>query len=174
MKKILASISLAASGLSACSDGANTAALSQSVVITASMDDFRMLEGKGWDGSLSYLNYGSDERSTIPVKLEITILDDQTMQYAIQYPGEEQYNAKESLKISNDGTLIDGYIITARALEPDGTLVLTAQGRGRDDGRTADIQMVYFISENAFRIRKNVRFHQDETFFNRNEYNFSR
>ena len=83
------------------------------------MDEFRRLEGANWEGSLSYLNYGSDKRSTIPVKLAIKVLNEKALQYAIQYPGEDQHNAKERLKLSSDGTRINGYIITNRIL-PDG------------------------------------------------------
>lgn len=174
MKIIFVLISIIASGPMGCAARGNAVALSDAAVITASMDDFRILEGKAWGGSLSYLNYGSNDRAKIPVKVAITIFDDQTLQYAVRYPGEEQYNAIEKLVISRDGTRINGNTLTARVLESDDTLVLTTQAVGRDDNRPADIQMVYFISENAFRMRKNVRFDQSEKFFNRNEYSFSR
>ena len=125
-------------------------------------------------GNLSYLNYGSEERSTIPVKLRITILSDQAMQQAIQYPGEEQYNSKQKVLISRDGTHIDGDALTAREKKPDGTLVLTTEGTGLDDNRSARIQMVYMISETKFSVQKNVRFPESDAYFNRNEYSFSR
>jgi len=142
--------------------------------VKVTMDDLNRLQGDNWEGNLSYLNYGSDKRSTIPVKLAIKVLDKRTLQYAIQYPGEEQYNAKERLKLSSDGTRIDGYRITNRVETADGTLVLTTEGKGRDDNRPAQIQMTYLVAADQFSIRKNVRFTIDETYLNRNEYSFRR
>jgi len=142
--------------------------------MAVTMDDLRRLEGGNWEGSLSYLNYGSDKRSTIPVKAAIKVLDENALQYAIQYPGEEQYNAKERLKLSSDGTRIDGYIITSREQTADGMLILTTEGTGRDDNRPAEVQVIYTVAADRFSIRKNIRFKSSETYLNRNEYSFRR
>lgn len=142
--------------------------------MAVTIDDFRRLEGDNWEGSLSYLNYGSDKRSTIPVKAAIKVLGKKALQYAIQYPGEEQHNAKERLKLSSDGTRIDGYTITNREQAADGMLILTTEGTGRDDNRPAEIQVIYTVAVDQFSIRKNVRFKSSETYRNRNEYSFRR
>jgi len=142
--------------------------------MSVTMDELNRLEGDGWEGSLSYLNYGSDKRSTIPVKAAIKVLDKKTLQYAIAYPGEEQHNAKERLKLSSDGTRIDGYAITNREQTTDGMLILTTEGTGRDDDRPAEVQVIYTVAADRFSIRKNVRFKGSEAFLNRNEYSFRR
>jgi len=142
--------------------------------MAVTIDDFRRLEGDNWEGSLSYLNYGSDNRSTIPVKAAIKVLGKKALQYAIQYPGEEQYNAKERLKLSSDGTRIDGFIITSREQTADGMLILTTEGTGRDDNRPAEVQLIYTVAADRFSIRKNVRFKSSEAYLNRNEYSFRR
>lgn len=138
------------------------------------MHELERLEGDNWEGSLSYLNYGSDKRSTIPVRLAVKVLDENSLQYAIQYPGEEDHNAKEQLKLSSDGTHINGYIITSREQTADGTLILTTEGKGRDDNRSAEVQVVYSVAADRFSIRKNIRFESSEAYFNRNEYSFQR
>lgn len=161
--------------LSACAGvGVDTPNPGAGNTMKVTMDDLNRLQGDNWEGSLSYLNYGSDKRSTIPVKLAIKVLDENTLQYAIKYPEEEQYNAKERLKLSSDGTHIDGYRITNREQTAEGTLVLTTEGKGRDDNRPAQIQMVYLVAADQFSIRKNVRFTSDEAYLNRNEYSFLR
>jgi len=142
--------------------------------MAVTMDDLRRLEGDNWEGSLSYLNYGSDIRSTIPVKAAIKVLDENALQYAIQYPGEEQHNAKERLKLTSDGTRIDGYTITSREQTADGMLILTTEGTDRDDNRPAEVQVIYSVAADRFSIRKNVRFKSSEAYFNRNEYSFRR
>ena len=142
--------------------------------LAVTMDELRVLEGDNWEGNLSYLNYGSDKRSTIPVKVAIEVLDEKALQYAIQYPGEEQHNAKEQLKLSADGTKIDGYAITKRKKIADGTLILTTEGAGQDNNRPAEVQVVYTVAANRFKICKNIRFDSSGEYFNRNEYNFLR
>lgn len=142
--------------------------------MAVTMDDLRRLEGDNWEGSLSYLNYGSDKRSTIPVKAAIKVLDENALQYAIQYPGEEQYNAKERLKLSSDGTRIDGFTITSREQTADDMLILTTEGMGRDDNRPAEVQVIYTVAANRFNIRKNIRFKSSGAYLNRNEYSFRR
>ena len=141
---------------------------------TVTIQDFESLEGEGWSGTLSYLNYNSDERSQIPVKLAIKVLNSRKLEYAVQYPGEEEYNAKEVLKLSKTGTKIDGATLTKRELNADGTLILKTEAKGKDDSQPADIQMIYFVSPNVFRIQKNVKFEGDSEYFNRNEYSFTR
>lgn len=116
----------------------------------------------------------SGERSTIPVKLDIKILNDRALHYAIQYPGETQYNSKEKLKLDRKGTRIDGFTLTSVTTAQDGTLTLTSEGSGKDDGRKADIQMVYTVSSTEFRISKNVRFAEGSAWLNRNEYHLKR
>lgn len=142
--------------------------------MTVTMDEFRGLEGDNWEGSLSYLNYNSDKRSTIPVKLAVKVLNEKALQYAIQYPGEDQHNAKERLKLSSDGTRINGYIITNREQTTDGTLILTTEGKGQDDNRSAEIQVIYAVAADRFSIRKNVRFKKSGAYINRNEYSLRR
>lgn len=80
--------------LAACSQGADKGVSNGT---TASMEDFKILEGADWTGELDYLNFGSTERSAIPVKLAVTVLNERKLQYATQYPGEESHNVKEVL-----------------------------------------------------------------------------
>ncbi len=141
---------------------------------TATVEDFRVLDGGEWSGELDYLNYGSDQRSSIPVGLRVDSIDSSSVTYSIRYPGEEQYNATEELTISDGGASIDGRSIVDRRQQADGSLILTTEGKGEDDNRSADLQFVYFVSPGEFRIRKNVRFDGDAEFFNRNEYRYVR
>ncbi len=158
----------------ACSNGVPRSELEIEASLNTSAEDFRALEGGDWVGTLEYLNYGSDQRSTIPVKLAIKILDANAVQYSIQYPGEEQYNAVEAFKFTDGGKMIDGSVLVDRQLKDDGMLILTTEGPGTDDGRDARIQTIYMISENLFRMQKNVRYDNGDQYFNRNEYRFSR
>jgi len=142
-------------------------------VPSASISDFAPLIGEDWSGELEYLNYGSDERSTIPVRMIARELKNRSMAYGFLYPGEEHKNARDKLRVSRDGTKLNGMTITRRYLDQDGALVFVTEGKGRDDNRPADIRLTYVISANAFTNRKDVRFDGGE-WINRNEYRLSR
>ena len=163
--------------LAACTADPATSALGPAAAnncdCTASVEDFRVLDGAEWSGELDYLNYGSEQRSSIPVGLRVEAIADGSVTYSIRYPGEEQYNATERLTISDDGASIDGRPIVDRQ-DVDGRLTITTEGKGEDDNRPADVQIVYFVSPDEFRIQKNVRLDGEAEFFNRNEYRYVR
>lgn len=140
----------------------------------ASLDDFKILVGDNWSGSLNYLNYGSDKRSTIPANLEINLKGERKIKYKIIFPKEPNSNSSDTISISKDGSKLDGQIITDRSIDEDGSLVLTAQSRDYDDNQEADIRTTYTISEREFRMKKDVKFDNDEDFLNRNEFVFTR
>ena len=135
--------------------------------------DFAPVVGDDWVGSLTYLDYSSGERTSIPVKAQVKIVDDATILYRIQYPGEEQYNAQAPLRIKKKGREFDGQRVTHR-LSNKRRLKIITQGTGTDDNKPADIQIVYEIRPDTFSIKKNVRFDGVDEFFNRNVYRFER
>lgn len=140
---------------------------------TASLSDFAVLEGEDWSGQLEYLNYGREDRSAIPVRMVVRPADDSSIPYGFIYPGEEHKNARDKLRISNDGGQINGYEVIDRFRDAEGALVIVTEGQGRDDNRPADLRFTYIISENSFTNRKDVRFEGGE-YFNRNEYRVER
>ncbi|MEO1220566.1 MAG: S41 family peptidase [Pseudomonadota bacterium] len=140
---------------------------------TASISDFEILVGDTWSGELQYLNFGSDKRSTIPVRMVVREPTGMAVPYGFLYPGEEDKNASDHIRISRDGRKLNGFIITRRYTDDDGRLVIVTEGQGRDDNRPADIRLTYEIGEKTFVTRKDVRFESGQ-FINRNEYRMSR
>ncbi len=139
----------------------------------ARITDFSAMLGEEWSGELEYLNYGSTERSTIPVRMVARDMGKRSLRYGVIYPGETHMNARDTLRISRDGTQINGNTITRRSTSADGSLILVTEGKGRDDNRAAEIRMTYEISADRFSIRKDVRFEGAE-FINRNVYRLTR
>ena len=139
----------------------------------ASIADFAPIAGEDWTGELEYLNYGREDRSTIPVRMIAKEPAKRAMAYGFIYPGEEDKNARDRLKLSRDGRLINGMTLVDRYTDGDGALVLVTEGQGRDDNRPADIRLTYAISAVRFEVRKDVRFKGGQ-FFNRNEYRLTR
>jgi C-terminal processing protease CtpA/Prc len=140
---------------------------------TASVSDFETLVGDTWSGELEYLNYGSDQRSTIPVRMIVREPSGRAVPYGFLYPGEEDKNASDRIGISRDGRKLNGFAITRRYRGGRGQLVIVTEGQGRDDNRLADIRLTYEIGETVFVTRKDVRF-EDGELINRNEYRLSR
>jgi len=141
--------------------------------LTASVADFEILEGDTWSGDLEYLNYGSEERSTIPVKMVVREASGRSIRYGFLYPGEEDKNASDRIRISRNGRLVNGLAITGRYRGDAGNLVIVTEGKGRDDNQPADIRLTYEIGETRFINRKDVRFDGGE-YINRNEYRLTR
>lgn len=139
----------------------------------ANVEDFAVLTGDTWVGELEYLNYGSDNRSTIPVRMVVREPSNRSIRYGFLYPGEEDKNASDRIRISRDGRQINGYAVTGRYRDQKGNLIIVTQGQGRDDNRPADIRLTYEIGERSFVNRKDVGFEGGE-FVNRNEYRLSR
>jgi len=147
--------------------------VSEASLLRVTTDEFRVLEGAPWAGELEYLNYGRDDRSSIPVGLKVDVLSDTEVQYALKYPGEAQHNAKEIFRLTAGGTELGGARLVSRQ-EEKGVLEIVTRGSGQDDGKLAEIEMVYVLSARSFTMRKNVKFEGSENYFNRNEYRFTR
>lgn len=130
--------------------------------------DFALIEGDGWTGTLTYLDYSTKKPSSIPVALNVKPASGRTVTYQIKYPGEAKYNATEKLKLSKDGTRLNGNAIIARTVADNGSVEVVTMTRGKDDNRNADIRMTYAMSDNALTITKDVKFDDGEDFFERN------
>ncbi|MGB5331853.1 MAG: hypothetical protein WBM80_09280 [Woeseiaceae bacterium] len=140
----------------------------------ASLEDFRVAAGSGWKGHLSYLDYSSEALSEIPVEIQIDEPGGRTLVYSIRYPGEMQYNSRETIKLSRDGRRLNGGLIIARTRNDNGGLTLVTTYQGKDNNRRADIRVTYAIGSTAFSISKEVRFEGESDYFLRNQYSLVR
>ncbi len=139
----------------------------------ANIEDFAALEGDDWSGELEYLNYNSDERSAIPTRLTVQAPRGSSIRYGVIYPGEEDANARDRLRVSRDGTQINGFAIVRRFQDAERGLVLVTEGSGRDNNRSADIRLTYEIAADRFVMRKDVRFDGGD-WIHRNSYRLGR
>ena len=123
--------------------------------------------------SSEYLNFGTDQRSTIPVRMIVKEPEGTSIPYAFLYPGEEDKNASEVLEIASDGRSVSGYALVSRNVAPDGTITLVTEGKGDDDRRGVNVRFTYELSANRFVVRKDVE-GDNGVYFNRNEYRLTR
>jgi hypothetical protein len=176
--KILIAVALATSILAGCvampeaNDVQSVQAAQTSAAEIAA--DLATLEGKEWSGSLSYLDYSKGTREAIAVSLKFEPVAETSIAFAIKYPGEAQYNSRENYKWSEDGCRLNDAEIVSRTILPGGAVEIVTESEGIDDRRMAHIRTTYAISSEQFLVRKDVKFSEDDTFFNRNEYALSR
>lgn len=142
--------------------------------LAISRADFEPLMGAPWEGDLQYLDYTSNETSTIPVTIELESVDSRRIVYRLNYPNEPQYNSIERLDISRGGKRINGHPIIERRKLANGILQITTQYRGQDNNQPADIRNVYEVSTSKFVIRQLVRPDSATDYFERNRYALTR
>ena len=140
---------------------------------TLSATDFLAIEGD-WVGTLTYTDYGSGKPTVIAANASVTLTSDNKIDYTISYPDEPWEDSKSTMKISKDGRLLDGHVVSERITAEDGILIVTTRYRGEDDNRPADIRQTYGLGKMNFYIRKDVQFDDSDTYLQRNTYAFTR
>lgn len=137
---------------------------------------FRKTEGD-WKGTLTYLDYTSGKPFTMPVKLNIsrTGKPEPIWLLTVEFPDEPRANGKDSFQISHDGRYFKGAPV-ASVEKKNGAyyIVTTLEGRDGNEDRKAWFRFTYEISRRRLIWRKEVRFEEEDDFFQRNEYRFTR
>lgn len=177
MKHFIAAVLVIASmGGCATAPKASVEQTDQAVQVSASQiaSDLAILTGAEWTGDLSYLDYSNGTRESIPVSLDFDQVVDNSLLFAIKYPGETQYNSRETYNWTADGTRLNDAEILSRSELSDGEVEIVTENLGMDDNRTALIRTTYVISGTQFIVRKDVKFLDKDVFFNRNQYTLSR
>jgi hypothetical protein len=138
-------------------------------------NDFMILTGSQWKGKLTYLDYGSNKRTTIPANLTVTVSekDRNTFYFYQEYPKEPHANSTDTVTISKDGKMLGDETFVKR--EKIGTMIrmLTEKkyGSGED---LKEFRYTYLISTNLFSIKKEEKGQKDSVFFVRNIYEYQR
>ena len=141
-----------------------------------SAEDLRRLTGARWAGSLTYLDYRSNRRVTIPSNLTVTQAEGEggAWVFDYEYPAEPKANGKRTLKLSDDGVVFDGETVVERASLGGGGFRLVTVKRGRDNEKEALFRFTYTLEGSAFTIKKEVRAEGAAEFFERNRYSWKR
>lgn len=139
-------------------------------------EDFRLLTGDRWTGTLVYLDYGSNKEVSILSNLTVNESKekDPTWIFEYEYPKEPNANSKETVKLSGNGTRINDEVVVKRERINNGVLRLVTERRGKDNDRDALFRYTYLIDESSFSITKEVRPEGSTTFFERNRYSWRR
>ncbi|MEM9846491.1 MAG: hypothetical protein AAF847_01280 [Bacteroidota bacterium] len=138
-----------------------------------SIEDLAFLGGD-YQGTLTYLQYESDELNTLDVKAEYY-----TKKNALKYThfvdegNGEVEKRRGSFSVKN-GT-INGAPLTKKELDGvNNTFLLIYEEQARDDGKKATIRFTISGNQTAFSIKKEVRFDGTSDFFLRNRFDFTK
>lgn len=140
-----------------------------------SIEDFKPLQGK-WKGTLTYLDYKDNKETTIPANTLIEIAGKQSFDQYVFYSAEPDKNARTRYKIKEQGMMLNDKRVTGRTQLPDGSLQITMESTGTDgnDNKAAAFQHILIISPSTFSVTKMVKFNEEEGYFRRHIYSFSR
>jgi hypothetical protein len=139
-------------------------------------EDLRRLTGTRWTGTLTYTDYSSNKRVSIPSNLIVTERDGDATSWVFEYkyPKEPKANGKREVTLGRDGATLDGEAVVERSSLEGGLLRIVTEKRGTDDDRAALFRYTYLVGASSFSVRKEVRRDGAEQFFERNVYSWSR
>jgi hypothetical protein len=152
------------------------AALFSPQAAKVSTEDLRSLTGARWTGTLTYLDYRSNKKVSIPSNLTVTQAagDETSWVFEYEYPDEPKANGKQTLKIEEGGAVFDGEKVVERTGLDGGGFRLVTVKRGRDNDKDALFRFTYTLDRSTFNIKKEVRPEGATEFFERNEYSWKR
>ena len=139
-------------------------------------DDLQILTGTQWSGTLTYLDYRSKKKVSIPANLNVTpdAEDKWSWVFEYVYPDEPKANSREIVRLSKDGRSINGEVVLERISLPDNTVRFVTEKKGEDNNRSAVIRFTYLLNAKSFSIRKEVRYEGEDQFFERNNFDWKR
>ena len=140
------------------------------------VEDLTRLTGAQWTGGLTYLDYSSNKKVSLPSNLTVTraLGDEMSWVFEYQYPDEPKANSKRTLTLSKDGTVFDGETVIERASLDGGTLRIVTEQSGKDNDKDALFRYTYLLGPSSFSIKKEVRPVGAAEFFERNQYSWKR
>jgi hypothetical protein len=142
---------------------------------TVSSNDLQGITGN-WTGQLSYLNYSDNKEVTIKATLAVVKKKKNVFIFNFDYPGEAGHGSKEKYQIRNKGRSLAHQRVIERTVLEDGSIKIILEEKGKDgnDQKSAIFHHVLVVGTNTFTISKRVRFENENDFFQRNKYIFSR
>ncbi|MGB2703342.1 MAG: hypothetical protein WBC81_06735, partial [Chitinophagaceae bacterium] len=112
----------------------------------------------------------------IKTNVEVSIKNAAGCEVAIFFADEPNKSGKDKYRIRKSGTMINKRKLIERTVLPDGSLKIVLEEMGKDgnDSKTATFHHVLLIANKEFTMTKLVKFDGETTFFQRNQYSFSR
>ncbi|MGB5243075.1 MAG: hypothetical protein WBN28_00320 [Lutimonas sp.] len=140
--------------------------------VTISPEDFKILNNTSWEGTLTYLDYQSNELVPVSTTMQIKITEKEIEQN-IQYTWEPNKNVLAKTKIRKNGTYLGKQKVLAKTIREDGSLLLITSAEGKDDNKKAKLFFTYEFGTNYYKVTKEVQFEGSAERFLRNTYDYT-
>jgi len=127
-----------------------------------------------WTGSLTYIDYQSNEPYTMPANLQVKP-GKNSLELVLHnvYPNEPKANGKGKFKISAGGQKLNNEPVAAKEILNDGVKIIT-EYNGKDNNQKALIRNTYILRSGSLIIRKEVRFGDSDQWLKRNEFAYTK
>ena len=142
--------------------------------------DLSMANANDWKGTLTYLDYGTQQTVNLNTALrgQMNRANCLILTFDYQEPNKTHVFGTDTLIVAPNGTHLrwDGTDFTVQAKQwlPDHTLRLVLEGPGQDDNHPVTIRKTVLLGPRQFTMRKQVRLEGDTAFVQRNAYKFTR
>jgi hypothetical protein len=135
--------------------------------------DFMPLEGD-WKGTLTYLDYTSQQLTSIPASARMQFTAPDGLDLFIFYAEEPGKNDRTYYRIGQQGTRLNGMtLVEKRDSAGIRILVMDEEGRDGNDNRRATLRRIWQLSSHHFTIIKEIRWKGETGFFERHRYVFA-
>jgi hypothetical protein len=153
---------------------ASTFAPAQSAAI--SVKDLKRFEGDKWIGTLTYMDYRSNRKTSIKSNLTVARKNDgkDTWVFAYEYPDEPKANKLSEAVLSDGGKKFFGETVVERSRLTDKSLKIVTTQTGSDNDRKAMFRYTYLVSSKSLSIKKEVQIDGKTEWFERNAYSWRR
>jgi hypothetical protein len=148
------------------------ATFSQTAVVTP--NDLKSIEGSKWTGTLTYLDYRFNKKTSI--RSDVTISrkgSSNTWTFAYEYPDEPKANGTSEVVLSEDGSTFGDAKVIEKNLSMGVVRIITTKD-GTDNDKRAVFRYTYIADKKTFKIKKEVRLEGSPDWFERNEYSWTR
>lgn len=134
------------------------------------------LEGAKWVGTLTYVDYRSNKKTSIKSELIIkkSPTSDLSWIFDYQYPDEPRANNSSTVTLTASGDTFNDQRVSGKSNTKDGLLRFVGMKDGTDNDRNAIFRYTYLIGPKSFSVRKEVKLEGSTEWFERHEYSWSR
>lgn len=130
-----------------------------------------------WNGSLTYVDYTSGKRFSMPADLQVWYLpNSKKFVLSNKYPQEPHANSADTIEISEDGYSINKKRIVSIQNTGKNELTVVTEENGMDgnDNKAAIIRLTFMITDKSFKKTKEVKFDGEPAWILRSEYFYQR
>ncbi|MCB0705873.1 MAG: hypothetical protein KDC34_11210 [Saprospiraceae bacterium] len=138
--------------------------------------DLALLIGH-WEGTLTYLDYNTNEPYTLPAHLDVAPgRNDYQINASHIFPGEPKANSDFKLNISRSGNKLNKRKVISRTVLPDGKIQIITEYsyKDGDEKKMATNRVTYTIGKDTYSVRKDVQFEGTNDWTMLNNYTYQK